>query len=180
MRDRRALRLVSVPYGCVHNGTRITFRTDVSERDTALSCFESLSLAQCERKAVSNQAFETHFETRKKVFFILICLEGLILGHVNAKLFRNVILNGTVLNSINALLVLNGTLLNIVNALLVLNGTLLNSINALLVLNGTVLNTVNALLVLNGTVLNSVYKRPSGFQWNIVEQLLTPFWLSAN
>ena len=46
----------------------------------------------CECNAVSNQAFETHFETRKKrAFWIVIRLESLILGHVNAKLFRNVI-----------------------------------------------------------------------------------------
>ena len=46
----------------------------------------------CERKAVLNQAFEMRFETRKKrAFWIVIRLESLILGHVNAKLFRNVI-----------------------------------------------------------------------------------------
>ena len=42
----------------------------------------------CDRKAVSNQAFETR---KKRAFWIVICLESLILGHVNAKLFRNVI-----------------------------------------------------------------------------------------
>ena len=46
----------------------------------------------CERKAVSNQAFETRFEMRKKGrFWIVIRLESLILDHVNAKLFRNAI-----------------------------------------------------------------------------------------
>ena len=67
----------------------ITFRKDVSERDSALSWFESLIFSPCERKAVSNQAFKTRFEMRKKGrFWIVICLESLILGHVNAKLFR--------------------------------------------------------------------------------------------
>ena len=37
---------------------------DVSERDSALSWFESLILALM--NAVSNQAFETRFETQKK------------------------------------------------------------------------------------------------------------------
>ena len=46
----------------------------------------------CERKAISNQAFETRFWHAKKGFFwIVIRLESLILGHVNTKLFRNMI-----------------------------------------------------------------------------------------
>ena len=46
----------------------------------------------CECKAVSNQAYEACFETRKKwAFWIVICVESLILGHVNAKFFWNVI-----------------------------------------------------------------------------------------
>ena len=46
----------------------------------------------CKQKAVSNQAFGTHFETRqKRAFWIVIRLESLILVHVNAKLFQNVI-----------------------------------------------------------------------------------------
>ena len=45
----------------------------------------------CERKAISTQAFETRFETQKRAFWIVIRVESLILGHENAKLFRNVI-----------------------------------------------------------------------------------------
>ena len=47
-------------------------------------------VSPCERKAVSNQAFETR-RLIKRAFWIVIRLESLILDHMNAKLFRNVI-----------------------------------------------------------------------------------------
>ena len=60
-------KLPSVGYnnGPVHIRTN-HIPKDVSELGSALSRFESLILAHgCERKAVSNQAIETRFETRK-------------------------------------------------------------------------------------------------------------------
>ena len=45
----------------------------------------------CERKAVSNQAFETHFETRKKNVLDRDPPRKPDSRHVNAKLFRNMI-----------------------------------------------------------------------------------------
>ena len=72
--------------------TRITFRKRFQNVIRPFSWLESLILAHVNKKAVSNQAFGTRFETRKKgAFWIVIRLESLILVHVNAKLFRNVI-----------------------------------------------------------------------------------------
>ena len=71
----------------VFTWARITFRKTFQNVIRPFPDFSS-----CERKAVSNQAFETRFEMRKKkAFWIMIRLESLILGHVNAKLFRNMI-----------------------------------------------------------------------------------------
>ena len=61
---------------------------DVSERDSALSWFESLILA-----LVNAKLFQIRLLKREKrrAFWIVIRVESLILGHLNAKLFRNVI-----------------------------------------------------------------------------------------
>ena len=60
---------------------------DVSERDSALSWFESLILA-----LVNQKLFKSGFwNAEKRAFWIMIRIESLILGHVNAKFFRNVI-----------------------------------------------------------------------------------------
>ena len=57
-----------------------------------LTLFTSNSKHCYKQKAVSNQAFENAFwNAKKRAFWIVIRLESLILVHVNAKLFRNVI-----------------------------------------------------------------------------------------
>ena len=80
-----------VYYTCIH---RACSHENESRSGTWFSPFLiwKPDVSPCERKALSNQAFEMRFETHKKsVFWIMIRVESLILGHVNAKLFRNAI-----------------------------------------------------------------------------------------
>ena len=64
---------------------------DVSERDSALSWFESLILAHVNAKLFQIRLLKRVLKREKMGVWIVIRLESLILGHVNAKLFRNVI-----------------------------------------------------------------------------------------
>ena len=78
--------MVTKQITCVHMKTNHVPK-DVSERDSALSWFESLILA-----FVNAKLFQIRLLKREKgVFWIVIRIESLILGHVNAKLFQNVI-----------------------------------------------------------------------------------------
>ena len=76
--------------GCVHMGWNHVPK-DISERDSALSWFESLILAHVNAKLFQIRLLKRVLKCEKRAFWIVICLESLILGHVNAKLFRNVI-----------------------------------------------------------------------------------------
>ena len=62
---------------------------DVSERESALSWFESLILALVNTKLFQIRLLKCVLKREKGAFWIVICLESLILDHVNTKLFRN-------------------------------------------------------------------------------------------
>ena len=72
--------------GCVHTWTRITFRKTFQN---VIRTFPDL---KAWFKSMWTQSrFKSGFwNATKRVFWIVIRLEKLILGHVNAKLFRNV------------------------------------------------------------------------------------------
>ena len=64
---------------------------DVSERDSALSWFESLILALVNAKLFQIRLLIRVLKREKRAFWIVIRVGTLILGHVHTKLFRNVI-----------------------------------------------------------------------------------------
>ena len=76
--------------GPVHKRTNHVPK-DVSERDSALSWFESLILPFVNAKLFQIRLLKRILKHGKRAFWIVIRVESLILGHVNARLFRNVI-----------------------------------------------------------------------------------------